>query len=56
MRGRQTAAYHAWFRDQVVASIDDPRPSLDHREVRKRFAAMRAALSKSARGATKAVR
>lgn len=35
----QAAAYDTWFRQQVQASIDDPRPSIDHEQARKRFAA-----------------
>ncbi|RON02974.1 hypothetical protein [Pseudomonas brassicacearum] len=32
------AAYDAWFREQVQASIDDPRPSIEDDEA-KRFMA-----------------
>ena len=41
----QAVAYDSWFREQVQASIDDPRPSLDDDEVHRRFAAKRAALA-----------
>ncbi|WP_066457768.1 antitoxin PaaA2 family protein [Castellaniella caeni] len=27
-RAHEAAAYDAWFRDQVQASIDDPRPNV----------------------------
>ena len=43
-RAHQAATYDSWFREQVQASIDDPRPSLDDEEVHRRFAAKRAAL------------
>ena len=42
----QAAAYDAWFKEQVQASIDDPRPSLTSEEVEAKFAAKRAALRK----------
>ena len=35
----QAVAYDSWFREQVQASIDDPRPSLDDDEVHRLFAA-----------------
>ena len=44
----QAVAYDSWFREQVQASIDDPRPSLDDEEVHRRFAAKRAALARPA--------
>ena len=47
-RAHQAAAYDAWFREQVQASIDDPRPSIDDDKARKQFAAKRAALAKRA--------
>src|SRR5690606_32345576 len=31
-RAHEAAAYDAWFREQVQASIDDPRPSLSNEE------------------------
>lgn len=40
------AAYDTWFREQVQASIDDQRPSVDDEHARKQFAAKRAALAK----------
>lgn len=42
----QAAAYDVWFKEQVQASIDDPRPSLTSEEVEAKFAAKRAALRK----------
>ena len=53
-RAHQAAAYDTWFREQVRASVDDPRPSVDDGEVRKHFAARRAALAKRAGAAKKA--
>jgi hypothetical protein len=53
-RAHQAAAYDTWFREQVQASIDDPRESADGDEVRKQFAAKRAALAKRAGAAKKA--
>ena len=44
----KAAAYDTWFRQQVQASIDDPRPSVDDAQVREQFAAKRAALAKRA--------
>ncbi len=41
-RAHEAAAYDAWFREQVQASIDDPRPSVPDEEVRSRFAARKA--------------
>jgi hypothetical protein len=38
------AEYDAWFRKQVQASIDDPRPSIPDEEVRRIMAEKRAAL------------
>lgn len=43
-RAHEAAAYDAWFREQVQASIDDPRPGIPHDEVESRFAAKREAL------------
>jgi hypothetical protein len=53
-RTHQAAAYDTWFREQVQASIDDPQPSVGDEEVRQKFAAKRAALTKRAAGAKKA--
>lgn len=48
-RAHEAAAYDAWFREQVQASIDDPRPSVPDAEVRAHFAARKAALRQRAR-------
>ena len=32
-RAHESAAYDAWFREQVQESIDDPRPSIPHDQV-----------------------
>ena len=53
-RAHQAAAYNGWLRDQVQASIDDPRPSVDDAQVRKQFAAKRATLAKRAAAPKKA--
>ena len=50
MKRAHRAAHDAWFREQVQASIDDPRPSVDDDVAKKEFAARRAALAK--RGGT----
>jgi hypothetical protein len=55
-RAHQAAAHDTWFREQVQASIDDPRPSVDDAVARKQFAAKRAALAKRAGAAKKASR
>ena len=47
-RAHLAAAYDTWFREQVQASIDDQRPSIDDEQARKRFATKRAALAKRA--------
>ena len=44
----QAAAYDAWMREQVQASIDDARPSVADAKARKQFATKRAALAKRA--------
>ena len=53
-RAHQAAAHDTWFREQVRASIDDPRPSVDDAVAKKQFAAKRAALAKRAGAAKKA--
>ena len=53
-RAHQAAAYDNWFREQVQASIDDPRPSVDDAQVGRQFAAKREALGKRAGAAKKA--
>ena len=42
----EAAAYDKWFREQVQASLDDPRPGVPNEEVRQRFADKREALRK----------
>jgi hypothetical protein len=42
----ETAAYDAWFRAQVQAAIDDPRPSISHEDITAEFAERREALRK----------
>ena len=51
-RAHQAAAYDTWFREQVQASIEDPRASVEDAVAKKEFAAKRAALAKRA-GAAK---
>lgn len=43
-RAHEAAAYDAWFREQVQASIDDQRPSVSDDEARARFDARKAVL------------
>lgn len=45
-RAHEAAAYETWFREQVQASLDDPRPAIAHEEVKAYFAARKAALKK----------
>ena len=45
-RAHEAAAYDNWFRAQVQASLDDPRPSIPDTEVKAHFAAKRDALRK----------
>ncbi|MFZ4535969.1 hypothetical protein [Propionivibrio sp.] len=40
----EAAAYDKWFRSQVQAGIDDPRPSIPHEQVVAEFAERRTAL------------
>ena len=47
-RAHEAAAYDAWFREQVQASIDDSRPSLRDDQARTHMAARRQALLKKA--------
>ena len=53
-RAHQAAAYDTWFREQVQASIEDPRASVEDPVAKKEFAAKRAALAKRAGAAKKA--
>lgn len=43
-RVHEAAAYDAWFRAQVRATIDDPRPSVPDDAARTHFATRKAAL------------
>lgn len=50
VRQQQEAAEHdAWLRDQVQASVDDPRPSVSDADVHAQFAARKASLRQRAR-------
>ena len=53
-RAHQAAAHDTWFREQVQASIDDPRASVDDAVAKKDFAAKRAAMTKGVVAAKKA--
>src|SRR5450755_602499 len=53
-RAHQAAAYDSWFREQVQASIEDPRASVDDAVAKKEFVAKRVALAKRAGAAKKA--
>lgn len=46
-RAHQAAAHDTWFREQVQASIDDPKPSLNDDQARAQMAARRQALLKT---------
>ncbi len=48
-RAHEAAAYDTWFRNQVQAAIDDPRPRVSHAEAKARFAARKAALRQIAK-------
>lgn len=47
-RAHEAAAYDTWFREQVQASIDDPRLSLDDDQARVQMAERRQALLEKA--------
>ncbi|MFZ4538816.1 hypothetical protein [Propionivibrio sp.] len=47
-RAHEAAAYDTWFRAQVQAAIDDPRPSIPHEQVMAEFDARRTALRQQA--------
>jgi len=40
-QGTGDAAYDAWFRAEVQAALDDPRPAMPHDEVEAYFASRR---------------
>lgn len=46
----EAAAYDKWFREQVQAAIDDPRPSIPHEQVKAKFAAKAEALRQRMKG------
>ena len=50
-RAHEAAAYDQWFRSQVQAALDDPRPSILHEEVSARWAKQRAQLLKKVKAA-----
>ncbi|WP_090473877.1 hypothetical protein [Pseudomonas migulae] len=43
----EKAAYDAWFRAQVQASLDDPRPSVSNEEAKRLMAAKREKIKKA---------
>ena len=45
----EAEAYDRWFRDQVQAAIDDPRPSIPHDQVMAEMRAIIAAKRTKAR-------
>lgn len=47
-RAHAAAAYDTWFREQVQAALEDPRPAVPHEQVKQHFAARRQALRKRA--------
>lgn len=53
-RAHQAAAHDTWFREQIQASMEDPRASVEDAAASKEFAAKRAALVKRAGAAKKA--
>ncbi len=48
-RAHEAAAHDAWFRAQVQASIDDPRPSVPDDQARATFASRKSAIKQAAR-------
>jgi hypothetical protein len=49
-RAHQAAAYDAWFRQEVQASLDDPRPSLGDDQAREQMQTRRDALLRKSAG------
>ncbi|WP_324292611.1 hypothetical protein [Xenorhabdus khoisanae] len=45
-RAHEAVSYDDWFREQVQASIDDPRPAVSHENAKRHFAARKNALRK----------
>lgn len=50
-RAHEAAAYDKWFRAQVQASVDDPRPSVSDADARRDFTARREALRSQVKAA-----
>ena len=44
----QAASYDRWFRAEVQASLDDPRPSIPHEQVMEEMNALMESMRKSA--------
>ena len=44
----QAASYDRWFRAEVQASLDDPRPSIPHEQVMEEMDALMESMRKSA--------
>ncbi|MBX8624361.1 hypothetical protein QS468_30365 [Bacillus subtilis] len=44
----QAASYDRWFRAEVQASLDDPRPSIPHEQVMEEINALMESMRKSA--------
>ena len=44
----QAASYDRWFRAEVQASLDDPRPSIPHEQVMEEMNALMELMRKSA--------
>lgn len=44
----QAASYDRWFRAEVQASLDDPRPSIPHEQVMEEVNALMESMRKSA--------
>jgi hypothetical protein len=45
-RTHEEAAYNAWFREQIQASIDDHSPAVSHEDAKAQFADRKATLRK----------
>lgn len=48
-QAHDAAAYERWFKEQVMASINDPQPSVSDEQARRLFAAKREALRQRTR-------
>jgi hypothetical protein len=49
-RAHEAAEFDSWFRGQVQAALDDPRPAVPHAEVKAAWEVKRAALLARAKG------